>query len=364
MIERQNYVKVCKYLTYLKEVMQLGTSSVERYRFYLRHLLLWAGATDFSKASTIRPAFPKYLLQLTDTGKSKGLATSTQKKVLDTSKRFLIWAKRTYPRELNTISLDWIETLRLPRQPQKLQVNVFVTEQEVRKLVTPPAPQNDLALIRDQAAAAFLYLSGMRASAFVTLPIAAIDLENLTIHQWPELGVHTKNGKKATTFLYSVPDLIEVIKRWDEIVREELPENACWYAPIHHIWGEQSISQNQPGKNRVHALGRRMKGLFARAKIEYKSPHKFRHGNAVYGLLHAQTLADYKAVSMNLMHENLEITDGIYAPLLSSDVKTRITGLSSRASPHPDNAFENYLDSLEKEKLAKALLIIAEKLIE
>ncbi|MFA5543474.1 MAG: hypothetical protein WDA47_06835 [Bacilli bacterium] len=275
MIERQNYVKVCKYLTYLKEVMQLGTSSVERYRFYLRHLLLWAGATDFSKASTIRPAFPKYLLQLTDTGKSKGLATSTQKKVLDTSKRFLIWAKRTYPRELNTISLDWIETLRLPRQPQKLQVNVFVTEQEVRKLVTPPAPQNDLALIRDQAAAAFLYLSGMRASAFVTLPIAAIDLENLTIHQWPELGVHTKNGKKATTFLYSVPDLIEVIKRWDEIVREELPENACWYAPIHHIWGEQSISQNQPGKNRVHALGRRMKGLFARAKSNINPPTSF-----------------------------------------------------------------------------------------
>ncbi len=364
MIERQNYVKVCKYLTYLKEVMQLGTSSVERYRFYLRHLLLWAGATDFSKASTIRPPFPKYLLQLTDTDKSKRLATSTQKKVLDTSKRFFLWAKRTYSRELNMISSEWIETLRMLRQPQKLQVNVFVTEHEVRKLISPPAPQTDLALIRDQAAAAFLYLSGMRAGAFVTLPIAAIDLENLTIHQWPELGVHTKNGKKATTFLYGVPDLIEVIKRWDEIVREELPENACWYAPIHHIWGEQSISQNQPGKNRVNALGRRIKGLFARAKIEYKSPHKFRHGNAVYGLLHAQTLADYKAVSMNLMHENLEITDGIYAPLLSSDVKTRITGLSSRASPHPDNTFGNYLDSLEKEKLAKALLIIAEKLIE
>ncbi len=106
-----------------------------------------------------------------------------------------------------------------------------------------------------------------------------------------------------------------------------------------------------------------MKVLFTRAQLDYKSPHKFRHGNAVYGLLHAQTLADYKAVSMNLMHENLEITDGIYAPLLSSDVKTRITGLSDKASPTPDHIFENYLDSLEKEKLGKALLIIAEKLI-
>ncbi len=363
MIERQNYIKVGKYLAYLKEVMQLETNSVERYRFYLRHLLLWAGANDFSKVSIIRPIFPKYISNHSEVDKSKELAASTQKKILDTSKRFFLWAKRTYPRELNTISLDWIETLRLPRQPQKLQVNVFVTEQEVRKLVSPPAPQNDLALIRDQAAAAFLFLSGLRASAFVTLPCAAIDLDNLTIYQWPELGVNTKNRKKATTFLYNVPDLLDVIKRWDLIVREELPEEACWYAPIHHLWGEQSISQNQPGKNRAHALGRRMKGLFARAKLDYKSPHKFRHGNAVYGLLHAKTLADYKAVSMNLMHENLEITDGIYAPLLSSDVKTRITGLSNKASSSPDNRFENYLDSLEKEKLGKALLIIAEKLI-
>ncbi len=48
-------------------------------------------------------------------------------------------------------------------------MNVFVTEEDVRKLVMPPAPQNDLALLRDQAAAAFLFLSGMRATAFVTL---------------------------------------------------------------------------------------------------------------------------------------------------------------------------------------------------
>ena len=106
-----------------------------------------------------------------------------------------------------------------------------------------------------------------------------------------------------------------------------------------------------------------MKVLFARAQIEYKSPHKFRHGNAVYGLLHAKTLADYKAVSMNLMHENLEITDGIYAPLLSSDVKTRITGLVDNTSQPPDRRLDNYLDGLEKEKLGKALLMIAEKLI-
>lgn len=66
---------------------------------------------------------------------------------------------------------------------------------------------------------------------------------------------------------------------------------------------------------------------------------------------------------MNLMYENFETTDGIYAPLLSSEVKSRITGLTRKANLPPDNRIESYLDSLGKEKLGKALMIIAEKLI-
>ena len=45
-----------------------------------------------------------------------------------------------------------------------------------------------------------------------------------------------------------------------------------------------------------------MRKLFEFADLPYKSPHKFRHGHAVYALQHAKTMADYKAVSMNLMH--------------------------------------------------------------
>jgi hypothetical protein len=44
----------------------------------------------------------------------------------------------------------------------------------------------------------------------------------------------------------------------------------------------------------------------------------------VYGLLHAKDMADYKAVSSNLMHADITITDEIYAPLLAKEVKERI----------------------------------------
>lgn len=361
MIERKNYLKVNEHLVYLKEVMQLSQASVDRYRFYLRHLLLWAGEKDFSLVTIIRPTLPIYLSSLTKANQDH-LAACTQKKILDASRRFFNWAKTVYPKEFGVISKAWTDTLRLKRQPQKAIENIYVTEDEVRKLVAVDCRPDDLALLRDQAAAAFLFLSGMRGSAFVSLPIRAVDLEKLTVLQWPELGVKTKNGNKATTFLFNIPDLLEPIKKWDDTVRFALPETSPWYAPISQSWGEQRLSDDPPGKNRLNALEKRLQKLFNLANLPYKSPHKFRHGNAVYGLLHAQTIADYKAVSMNLMHESIKTTDSIYAPMLSSDVRNRITNLSNPSSTGSNSEIERFLVGLEKENLADVLRIVASKL--
>jgi integrase len=368
-IERQNYLKTKKYLIYLGEVMQLTPESLGRYRFYLRHLLLWVMDKEFKDVQEIRPTFTAYLANIPGKDGKGTLAGTTQKKILDTSKRFFHWAKATYPRELNNLSLAWIDTLRLTRQPQITSENVFVSEEEVRQLIAYPAEKNDLALLRDQAAAAMLFLSGMRGGAFATLPILALDLENLTVRQWPELGVHTKNSKKATTFLLNIPDLLAPVRRWDAIVRPALPPTTPWYAPIEHYWGEQSLSNEEPGNCRFNALEKRLKLLFSLVKLEFKSPHKFRHGHAVFGLLHAQTMADYKAVSMNLMHDSIEITDSTYAPMLSSDVQKRISGLSGKAvstpgheEPLEGSELESYLSSLGKESLGRALVFIAGKL--
>jgi hypothetical protein len=57
------------------------------------------------------------------------------------------------------------------------------------------------------------------------------------------------------------------------------------------------------------------------------SPHKFRHGHAVYGLKAAKEIGDFKAVSMNLMHQSIGITDSIYAVLSDKDMQERIARL-------------------------------------
>jgi integrase len=368
LIERQNYLKTRQHLKYLEEVFQLSQASLERYRFYLRHLLLWADDNDFSKVARIRPTLPAYLASLPGKDGKGNLAFCSQKKVLDTSKRFFKCARATYPKEMAALPMEWIDTLRMARHAQSYSENIFVSEEEVKQLISFAVPDTNLAMLRERAAAAFLFLSGMRATAFTTMPISALDLNSLTIKQWPELGVRTKNSKKATTFLLNIPDLLVPVRRWDAIVRSSLPANTPWYAPIDHNWGEQCLSTKEPGKSRSHAIDRRLRILFEKANLEFKSPHKFRHGHAVYGLLHAKTMADYKAVSMNLMHDSIEITDNTYAPMVSSDVQERIAGLNRDPKPskelssgQPDD-LDQLISSLGKENLGRALVLIAGKL--
>jgi hypothetical protein len=61
--------------------------------------------------------------------------------------------------------------------------------------------------------------------------------------------------------------------------------------------------------------------------FEYHSPHKFRHGHAVFALKNAKNISALKAVSQNLMHANLSVTDGVYGILSEMDVKEQINNL-------------------------------------
>jgi len=110
-----------------------------------------------------------------------------------------------------------LESLRSPHVRDTNNEHEYVSLEEVLRLIAVPHEEDDLALLRDKAATAMLFLSGARASAFTTLPISAVDLPARTLHQWPELGVATKNGKRATTYLLPIPELLSVAQIWDDV---------------------------------------------------------------------------------------------------------------------------------------------------
>ncbi|MBE0411376.1 MAG: hypothetical protein IBX69_16760 [Anaerolineales bacterium] len=362
MINRDNYLLIKSHLKYLKEVEQLSPASLSRHWFHLRHLLIWVDEKPLYRSPEIRPTFPVYVADLPGRRGEPSLAAVSQKKITAAARRFFHWAKTMGYKGYSQIPVTWINTLRPARANYPSDEHVYVALEEATLLATFQVNQNDLALQRDQAAAAMLFLSGARGGAFASLPIEAVDIEARCIQQWPELGVRTKNGKKATTFLLPIPRLMDVVEVWDATVRHALPPSAPWFAPIQNNWGDQRLIDNPPGETRHQILNRRLKLLFASVGLAYKSAHKFRHGHAVYGLQHAQTMADYKAVSLNLMHNDIKITDSIYAPILSEEVKNRIGALGNKPLATPDDELESYFQSLSNEQLSRALVIIAERL--
>lgn len=363
LIERYNYELITEYLKGLSEDAQITQASVTRYRFYLRHLLLWAWDIPFAKASTIRPTLMAYLDQVSSPS-GKPLALETRKKIIELARRFFEWVKMNHSAEFKSLSPGWIQKLKFLRKhaSHTEAEPLFVSVDEAISLATMQAIDSDLAHWRDRAMAARLILTGERANAAVTSPILAIDFNSLTLKQWPELGVKTKNGKRATTFLLPIPKLIEVARSWDEYVRKHLPPTAPWYAPIDNQWGEQKLSEAGPGKNRSVGLNKRLRILFKKAGLPYKSAHKFRHGHAAYGLLHCQTMADYKAISLNLMHESLEITDRIYVHLRLDDIRNRISKLADQDIKAPNDELLQYLARLSRPERIRAIGFLADTL--
>ena len=75
-------------------------------------------------------------------------------------------------------------------------------------------------------------------------------------------------------------------------------------------------------------------------------------------------MADYKAVSMNLMHKDVQIADSIYVPLPGSEVRDRISRLAGGASglPFQETELVQYVRGVSKGQMSKALHILADDL--
>jgi site-specific recombinase XerD len=359
MINRLNYFLVKEYLAYLQDEKRRSSETVDRYWSWLHHLLLWANEKPFAKANTLVPPFVKYVDGIKPT-----LALESQKKIVETVRAFFRWAKLYHSKEFEKLPIFWVNDLTPPAVNQNDSIIEYVTLDEAVLLATAPIDQDNVALRRDRAAAAMLFICGARAHAFTTLPIQAVHLDEKYpfINQWPQLGVHTKKQKKANTFLLPIPELLAVVQDWDGYVRAHCPPDYPWYAPIDQRWGEQELSNQTPGLNRNHALIRRIGLLYQNTEFTYKSPHKFRHGYATYGLSHCQSMAEYQALSRNLMHANIAITDKTYAHIEERDRAKLLAGLVRNPTHQPDDELRGYLERLSRDDLKQATLIAVDLL--
>jgi site-specific recombinase XerD len=325
MIHRQNYLDIRAYLNHAGRVRQNDPKTVSRYWNALRHLLVWADEYPLIKARSIDPTFPAYLCDR--------LTPASIAKTLMTARQFFAFAGSEWSRRYKPISDSWIESLVPPRHAHplaRLRVREFWTLENVRKVAS--IPTETLREERGKVAVCILFLSGMRADALASLPLSCMDLDRNAVYQLPERGVRTKNHKAAVTYLLQVQDILAVVRHWDRKLRSAvhsqngLGDRYLWYSPLTSDGMDFHLIENAFAE-RHHVIAEDVKLICARASVPYLSPHKLRHGHAVYALKRASNIAQLKAVSQNLMHESLVTTDQIYGRLINDDVQEIILHL-------------------------------------
>jgi site-specific recombinase XerD len=327
MIYRQNWLDVRVYLHHMERARQLDPETIKRARGHLRHLLEWSNETPFRKARSLNPTFPVYLLSARSDGKEKTLAPASITKCLANARQFFRFARAEWAHRYKPISESWIELLQPPRHVRmdsRLPVRQIYTIGDVLKIAR--VSTETLRQERGKVAVCILFLSGMRAEALATLPRSCVDLAAGEIAQLPEFGVRTKNRKAALTYLLPIPELLEVVMCWDRSVRS-LPAAALWYSTLSRD-GMTLTPTTRAFNKRHNVIEQDVKIICELAAVPYLSPHKLRHGHAVYALKKAKDMATFKAISQNLMHSSAVITDQVYGKLVNDDVRDVISSLT------------------------------------
>lgn len=346
MIDRRNWKDIYEHLEYREVVHQDATRTLQTRESALKMLLLWADDTSLTRAPAIRPSYPDYLARQRRDGEP--LSASTQEAFVSMARVFFTWAVAAHPRRYRRITALWLDALRPVRAKTGVKERQAYDADDVRALLA--VDDDRLTTRRTKAAVAMLFLSGMRIGAFVTLPIKAVDVDAREIKQWTSLGVKTKFSKSATTFLLDIPDLLEVVRSWDALMRAECDLEEMWYPNIIGVYHKGIDGTTLQSRHRARSVYEGLRELCDAAGLPYLSPHKFRHGHAMHGLAHAKTPEDWRAIQRNLMHSSFSTTADTYGIMEDADVRERIGRLGGArpAMPATLNSAEAILARIQE----------------
>ncbi len=167
---------------------------------------------------------------------------------------------------------------------------------------------------RNRALVAFLFLSGSREGAAITLRLGNVDLANACVH-FDARTVDTKFGKNFTTAFYPIGGSCEqLIRDWISELRTQyhfsdsdplFPKTRVGVGASRHF---EALGIDQAPWSNPSSAAKIFKQAFTDAGLPPFSPHRVRDTLAELSKDHCRTPEDYKAWSQNMGHDDVLTT--------------------------------------------------------
>ena len=377
-ILQKNEMAKRRFFSYLKDAEGFSEDSVYAFE---KAIFNWE---DFTKKDDFENFTKKKIVGFKEWLKNRKKGKTEEKislsycyDVLRRLKTFFEWLSKQagYKASINS---SFINYLRLSKNETREAVQTRKREipsvEEVKKVIENIGDKNEIDK-RDRALISLFYLSGIRISALMSLPIKSFDKNKLIIDQDPAFGVQTKFRKRIPTKLIplSYKEPLDYFIGWyDYLIKEKNfnPNNPI-FPSTKKEQGDENVNYYNTGEvepvfwKSGSTIRKIFEKRFIQAGVPYYHPHTLRHLIVKEFAKAKLTEEEKKAISQNLGHADVGTTFGSYGyGHIEEDRQMEIIKGIKFSSDENKNFMENAFSNLNKqelESLSKLFSNLAEK---
>jgi integrase len=126
-----------------------------------------------------------------------------------------------------------------------------------------------------------------------------------------------------------IPELYKVVLDWFNLAEAKTNGRGYFFSILDNRGGNIIFSKANAGNHRNHKLNKRLRLLAHQLGHTYMSAHKFRRGHTFWGLEQSKDMKQYKAISLNLGHQDIRITDQYYSAFSNDDTAEILASLAT-----------------------------------
>ena len=315
-----------KYLVWRKDAKGLADASIDKSASAISTYEAFLAGKDFRSFHSERArSFKRRLSSQQNLRTGAKLSQSSINSVLREVQAFFCWLA-DQPGYKSRISRSDIEFLAPDRKSEAARRTScwkpHPSPTQVLKLLGE-MPVHTILLRRDRALVAFLFLSGSREGAAITLRLGHIDLANACIH-FDARTVNTKFGKSFTTAFFPMGEPCEqIVRDWITELRTQhqfsdsdplFPKTCIGVGSSRHF---EALGIDRMPWAGASSAAKIFKEAFVDAGLPPFSPHRVRDTLAELAKDHCRTPEDYKAWSQNMGHDDVLTTFRSYGSVAS-----------------------------------------------